>query len=251
MHISAKMLGVIGLIVVSGGVYALLRSIWKSPFLLLAVLLLSISGNLLWFSFSGMETMLFLALGILALIAYRDEKWNYFSILLGLMVLTRPEGAILAAAAALVDLWAHRHIRRKMLVTILICIAISAPWFLYLYWRTGHFLPTSAIGKRFTFTLALDYVFQPKPLLITFVAISIFSLPVAWFAYLLIFALGESRYLPHISRRAIVSKYPATFHLIGQYLPGYWSFSSSNDASRWLLPIAGGCDGSEILLPGH
>ena len=87
--ISAKVLGVLGLITVTGAIFVLFRPIWKSPFLLLAVTLLSISGNLIWFSLSGMETMLFLSTGILVLIAYREEKWTYFGILIGLMILAQ------------------------------------------------------------------------------------------------------------------------------------------------------------------
>ena len=102
--VSAKALGMIGLAIVSGGVYSLFRPVWKSPFLLLAVILLSISGNLVWFSLSGMETMLFLALGIFSLISYRDEKWNLFVLLLGLLILVRPEGRLRTASLLLIRL---------------------------------------------------------------------------------------------------------------------------------------------------
>src|SRR3972149_4673274 len=122
MLVSAKMMGVLGLIAVSGGIYVLFRPVWKSPSLLLAVFLLSISGNLLWFSLSGMETMLFLATGILALIAYREERLKTCGILLGLMTLIRPEGIILVGGIVLVDLWAHRicvaHKRHRKTVHI-------------------------------------------------------------------------------------------------------------------------------------
>ncbi|MEO5887578.1 MAG: hypothetical protein ABIQ77_07940, partial [Anaerolineales bacterium] len=50
LWLSAKVLGVMGLITVIGGVYVLFRPVWRSPFLFLAVILLSISGNLIWFS---------------------------------------------------------------------------------------------------------------------------------------------------------------------------------------------------------
>lgn len=222
--VSAKALGIIGLIIVSGGIYVLFRPVWKSPFLLLAVLLLSISGNLIWFSLSGMETMLFLALGILALLAYREEKWNVFGSLLGLLVLVRPEGVILAAAAILVDWWAHRYFRRELLVALLICIVISAPWFIYLYLRTEHFLPTSAIGKRFTFTLGLDYVAAQNPYLSSFVQLRFLVYPIAWLAYLLVFALGgKSLPTPYILEES-------TFGIFS-YSPSYWAIPA------WLLVI--------------
>src|SRR5215207_8743450 len=92
LWLSAKVLGVMGLITVTGGVYVLFRPTWRSPFLFLAVILLSISGNLVWFALSGMETMLFLSTGILTLIVYRQEKWIWLGIMIGLMTLVRPEG---------------------------------------------------------------------------------------------------------------------------------------------------------------
>lgn len=222
--VSAKVLGMIGLAIVSGGVYSLFRTVWKSPFLLLGVILLSISGNLIWFSLSGMETMLFLALGVLSLIAYRAEKWNLFGLLLGLLILVRPEGIILAAAAALIDVWAHRLIRRELIVALAICFVISVPWFVYLYWRTEHLMPTSALGKRFTFNLGLDYIAAQNPYLSSFVQLRAFVYPIAWLAYLLVFALGgKSLPAPYILENREFG--------VSSYSPSYWSILG------WLLVI--------------
>jgi hypothetical protein len=224
LPLSAKALGIISLTIVSGGIYVLFRPVWKSPFLFLSVILLAISGNLLWFSLSGMETMLFLALGILALLAYRAEKWNILGILLGLMILVRPEGIILAAAATLIDWWAHRYLRRKLIVAMLICAVISAPWFIYLYWRTEHFMPTSAIGKRFTFTLGLDYIAAQNPYLSSLVQLRSLVYPVAWLAYLLVFALGgKSLPAPYLLEDSNFG--------IFTYSPSYWSIAA------WFLVI--------------
>jgi hypothetical protein len=210
--------------IVSGGIYVLFRPVWKSPFLLLSVILLAISGNLLWFSLSGMETMLFLAFGILALLAYRAEKWNVFGILLGLIVLVRPEGIILAAAVVLIDWWAHRYLRRELIVALLISAVISAPWFIYLYLRTEHFLPTSAIGKRFTFTLGLDYIAAQNPYLSSLVQLRSLVYPVAWLAYLLVFALGgKSLPAPYLLEDGNFG--------IFTYSPSYWSIAA------WFLVI--------------
>ena len=234
--VSAKVLGIIGLITVTGGVYVLFRPIWKSPFLFLAVILLSISGNLIWFSLSGMETMLFLSTGILALIAYREEKWIYFGILIGLVILARPEGVILVAATVFVDWWAHRYFRRELLMALLIGVAIAAPWFMYLYLRTGHLLPTSAIGKRFTFNIGLDYIANQNPYLSSFVQLRALVYPMAWLAYLLVFALGgKSLPGPFIVEENAFG--------IFSYSPSYWAilawilviFPLLVAASRWLL----------------
>ncbi|HVF26283.1 MAG TPA: hypothetical protein VNA23_10365 [Anaerolineales bacterium] len=235
LWLSAKVLGVMGLITVTGGIYVLFRPIWRSPFLFLAVILLSISGNLIWFSLSGMETMLFLSIGSLALLAYRQEKWIWFGILIGLMILTRPEGAILVAAVLFVDWWTHRYFRRELLVALLIGGAIAAPWFIYLYLRTGHLLPTSAIGKRFTFNIGLDYIANQNPYLSSFVQLRALVYPMAWLAYLLVFALGGKSLGPTILEENSFG--------IFSYSPSYWAilawllviFPLLVAASRWLL----------------
>ena len=235
LWLSAKVLGVIGLITVTGGVYVLFHPVWKSPFLFLAVILLSISGNLIWFSLSGMETMLFLSIGILALLAYHQEKWIWFGILIGLMILTRPEGVIFVAAVLFVDWWAHRYFRRELLVALLIGGAIAAPWFIYLYFRTGHLLPTSAIGKRFTFNIGLDYIASQNPYLSSFIQLRALVYPVAWLAYLLVFALGGKSLGPTILEENSFG--------IFSYSPSYWAilawlliiFPLLVAASRWLF----------------
>src|SRR5207253_1809281 len=102
----------------------------------------------------------------------------------------RPEGVILVAAILFVEWLTHRYFRRELLVALLIGIAIAAPWFIYLYFRTGHLLPTSAIGKRFTFDIGLDYIASQNPYLSSFVQLRALVYPMAWLAYLLVFALG-------------------------------------------------------------
>ena len=224
LPVSAKVLGLAGLAIVSGGTYSLFRPVWTSPFLVLAVILLTISGNLIWFSLSGMETMLFLALGILSLIAYQAEKLNLFGILLGLLILVRPEGTILAAAAAFIDVWAHRSVRRELVIALVISFVISAPWFIYLYWRTEHLMPTSAIGKRFTFNLGLDYIDAQNPYLSSFVQLRAVVYPFAWLAYLLVFALGgKSLPAPYILENGEFG--------VSSYSPSYWSILG------WLLVV--------------
>jgi len=217
--ISAKVIGVIGLMVVSGGVYALLRPIWKSPFLLLTVFLTAISGNLLWISLSGMETSLFFALGILALLAYQHKKWMPLGALLGLMILARPEGLILFVVMLSVDLWINRGLRRELVFVVLLCAVISAPWFTYLYLRTGYLLPSSAIGKQLTFFIGMDYVAGQNPYLATLLQLRHFVYPFTWLAYLLLFALGgKSLPPPYITSEntfGVLSYAPSLWAIVG------------------------------------
>lgn len=225
LPVSAKIMGAIGLVVVSGTIYVLFRPVWNSPFLLLSVFLITISGNLVWFSLSGMETVLFVALGLLSLVAYRRERWKTLGVLFGLMILTRPEGLVLAGATVLVDLRRNRRLRREWSTPLLISIVMAAPWFIYLYMRTGYVLPSSAIGKRFTFTVGLDFIASQYPYLAGLVQLRPLVYPFAWLAYLLVFALGGKSLPP-----PFVSRGDYSFGIYS-YAPSYWAIAG------WLLVI--------------
>jgi hypothetical protein len=150
MHWVAKLVGVTCLAAVGIGLYHLLHPL-LSPWAALAVaLLVTLSGHMLWFALSGMETMLFLALGILALLCYREQRWGWRGVTLGLLVLTRMEGIILALVIGGFDIWRHRTIRGGLLVAGAMSGLICCPWILYLWLRTGYFLPTSGIGRHFS-----------------------------------------------------------------------------------------------------
>lgn len=186
----AKVLGMVSLATVGVGLYVLLRPLWRPLPALTGALLVALSGNLLWFAFSGMETVLFLALGVLALLIYRENRWGWLGVALGLLTLTRPEGLALAVAIGCVELWRHRGIKRDIVVTGVICALICGPWFGYLLWRTGYILPTGAIGKRLSFTVGASLVAEKNELLAVLGRFPALAYVGLWTSYLLEFALG-------------------------------------------------------------
>ena len=190
MHALAKVLGMSALSTVGVGLYLLLRPIWRRLPALVGALLVALSGNLVWFALSGMETVLFVALGVLALLYYRDEHWGRLGLVLGLLTLTRPEGLVLMAAVGCVELWRHRGIQRGILVTGLICAMVCGPWFGYLLWRTGRLLPTSAVGKMFSFDVALNFVSSRSESLAVLSRFSPLVYTAMWVPCFLEFTLG-------------------------------------------------------------
>lgn len=195
MHLSAKMLGAACLAAVGASLYALLRGFWRPAPALAAALLVMLSGNMLWFSLSGMETMLFVALGMIALLLYRDRRWICLGLALGLLALARPEGVLLGAAIALLEGLRSLPVRRGgalrgLLLCGLVCLLVCGPWFGYLLWRTGHVLPTSALGKQLTSLVAARYVLAQNnapALLGRLTGLIYIGL---WVVYLLEFTLG-------------------------------------------------------------
>ena len=190
VHITAKALGILSLIFVAVGVYLLLRRVWTPLRAAAAALLLSLSGNMLWFSLNGMETTLFLALGMLTLLSYRAGRWGWFGFLVGLLTLTRPEGLFLVGALGLVEVAAHGWPRRGFVIAVTIGLLICAPWFGYLKWRTGGFLPTSASAKQLGSAIAIGYLLEQFNLPDFFSHFYGLMYPAMWIAYLLEFGLG-------------------------------------------------------------
>lgn len=190
MYLVSKLLGIASLAVIGVGVFTLLDPIWPRWRSLTTALLISLSGNMLWFSLNGMETSLFLALGVTALLLYRARRWGWLGVVLGLLILTRPEGIFLAVSLGLIDLLSRRRLTRDLILAAALAILISAPWFVYLQLRTGDFLPTSAGAKQFTFFIAIDYMVEQYHLPEFLGNMPFLFYPFLWIAYLLEFGLG-------------------------------------------------------------
>ncbi|MCK5317779.1 MAG: hypothetical protein KAJ55_07680 [Anaerolineales bacterium] len=190
MHGLAKFLGLLSLATVGVGLYELVKPISRRLPALAGALLVVLSGNMIWFALSGMETMLFLGLGVLALLIYQKELWGWLGIVLGLLILTRPEGLALVVAIACIELWRNKGIQRGFVIASLIGLIICGPWFGYLLWRTGYILTTSAIGKQLTFSIGTRVVADISRSLAMLGRFPALVYVVLWPIYLLEFALG-------------------------------------------------------------
>jgi hypothetical protein len=190
MHWLAKLVGATSLAVVGIGLYHLLRPL-LSPWRALSVTLLVIlSGHMLWFALSGMETMLFLALGTLVLVSYREERWIWVGILLGLLVITRIEGILLALVIAGFEIWRYRTIRRSLLLAGVVAGLICCPWILYLWLRTGYVLPTSGIGRHFYNLTSIQIASEQIESLSWLIRFPALAYPLTWIGYSIEFILG-------------------------------------------------------------
>lgn len=190
MHWVAKLVGVACLASVGIGLYHLLRPLLSPWVALGGVLLVILSGHMLWFSLSGMETMLFLALGILALLCYREERWGLLGIALGLLIVTRLEGIILAVVIGGFDVWRYRKIRSGLLVAGAVSGLIVCPWILYLWLRTGHLLPTSGIGRHYSNIIGIQVATALIESLSWLSRFPALTYPLSWIGYSIEFVLG-------------------------------------------------------------
>ena len=190
MHWVAKLVGMAALAAVGIGLYQLLKPILSPWFALALSLLVILSGHMLWFALSGMETMLFLALGILALLCYREGRCVLMGILLGLLVITRIEGVILALMIGLFDIWRNGGVRRGLVLAGSICVLICSPWIMYLWFRTGNFLPTSGIGRHHSNIYAIQIATENLESLNFLSRFPALAYPLVWIGYSLEFILG-------------------------------------------------------------
>ena len=190
MHSVAKLVGLASLAVVGIGLYHLLRPLLLPWVALACALLVILSGHMIWFALSGMETMLFLALGILALLCYREERWAWLGVALGLLVITRIEGIILVLAIGGFDLWRGKAIRRGLLVAGAVSILIGGTWILYLWLRTGYFLPTSGIGRHLSNLVSIQIATGRIDSLTWLSLLPALAYPLMWIGYSVEFILG-------------------------------------------------------------
>jgi hypothetical protein len=138
----------------------------------IATLLLAPSFRV-W-SASGMETSLFLLLIVLSLVLLRARHVLAGGLSVGLAMLARPEGYLLALsclAAALV----RRESRRDIIRGIGAALALVAPWLIFSHFYYGSMLPQSLLAKRIVYGEVLFHT-PPTETLRLFLAYGVPSL---------------------------------------------------------------------------
>ena len=230
VHLVAKGLGILSLAVVGVCIYSLLRPTWGARLSVVCATLVALSGNMVWYALSGMETTLFLALGLLAILAYRQRTWWLIGALLGLATLTRIEGAVLLAAIVIVELLCRRRVEPGLIVAAGVWSVLCAPWFGFLLLRTGHLLPTSGIGKHFTSQIAMQSIMDRSPALAVLASIPGLVYVASSILFLFEFNLGgHALPSPTVTFTASVGSPPYTVSVwamalwLGAILPLLWA----------------------------
>ena len=156
---AVKVLGLLSLCLTAGTLAWLLRQ-WipklvpGAPRWLVvwACMTCGLSGNLVWFGVSGMETLCFLGLALLAFALYARRCWIAAALAAGLAILTRLEGGAIVLSLVAVQFATNRGKRLADLKTLVLpaCIitVMVLPWLVFLHANTGHWLPTSFGGKK-------------------------------------------------------------------------------------------------------
>lgn len=205
----------------------------------LAALLLSASP-LLWLSL-GLETTTFLALAMGAILAYRCRCLHLSAALLALAVLTRGDGAILAAilCADWILRWLSRRRPagaesglsiRQAVGAALVFLAVAAPLLVWLAWQFGSPLPATLSAKQAQSRLGITGFYPHTTYLEGLWILLRGRLDQTW-VYLLFFPAVLAG-LPGLRRATWVRPIVAwgAAHLLGYTLlgvtPYYWYYAS-------------------------
>jgi len=123
----------------------------------LTAFLLPFCGNLLWITFSGMESILFLFFGIATIFFFGKRHYITAGILSACIVITRPEGIALTIAFATIELYrffrkSEMNYRDSLLLFIPPIISFLV-YFAFNIYINGHgeILGTSFMGRRWLY----------------------------------------------------------------------------------------------------
>jgi hypothetical protein len=119
-----------------------------------AVALVFVSNPLL-ISAIGMETLFLIAVLLLALKSYVDEKFYMTGVLLGFLTLTRYETMLFVGLLGLHYLLKHR----KLPIWLASTVAIFGVWTVFAWYTFGNVIPQSALAKVTVLTSGDGYPF--------------------------------------------------------------------------------------------
>ena len=116
----------------------------------LAGVLLVLNGNMYWLALSGMETLLFLSLGLSGVIGYQRWGFGYRTgIVCGLLYLTHPSGVALPVTLVFLEIANKRQL--TWLRGAISMAVIISPYLLFSAYVNGDVLPTTGKGKALTY----------------------------------------------------------------------------------------------------
>ena len=117
---------------------------------LLASLLIILNGNLIWLSLSGMETMLFLVVGLLGILANRKWGFSYKTgTICALLTLTHPSGISLPLTLILINLLLGK--RLETIKGFSTYVLVLTPYLLFTFLVNGNIFPTTGKAKTLTY----------------------------------------------------------------------------------------------------
>lgn len=148
------------------------------------------SGSMIWTALSGMETILFITLGLISLRLYAKDQWLSLGVVLGLMALTRIEGIILAGVFVLVEFINDRKITYKYIKIFVPIIVLLSSWLIYLQFKEGVPIMMSFVGRKIVFHETENYLSHENSFISSVMKINPLVHFFGWFYYLMFIITG-------------------------------------------------------------
>ena len=154
--------GIILYFILGQQLYSVFRSYWRNELNnAISVLIVAITGNIVWYSLSGMETILFLVLGLWWIGAFIKEKWWLAGILAGALMLTRIEGLLFLLMGLFLTVKRFHgggKFVKPALLQLICSIPLMLPSFILNQLVTGRFYPTTMAGKKWLYDLNEGFI---------------------------------------------------------------------------------------------
>lgn len=179
----ANLLGVISLVLLAQGGMRLWGQLWPEQCHLawLAGLAMTVTWPLAWAALSGMETLLFPALGIWILVFFTEytsdpyagspkpaatvtpltHRWPLatLGILMGLLILTRPDGVVLLLLIAVGLSFVYKSMPQRalsILKLLAVTLLLLTPYLLFNLKSSGHIWPNTFYAKQTEYAASLQ-----------------------------------------------------------------------------------------------
>jgi|GEM_PF-1526467 len=160
-------LGIALYLVIGQQVYSVFKTYWKSEINnLLSVAIVIMTGNLAWYALSGMETLLFISLGLWWIDSFRKQRWALAGLLAGALMLTRIEGMLFFLLGVFFTIKQFPQIKTavKPLLLQLVCgLPVTLPSFILNKMVTGNFYPTTMAGKKWLYGISPGFISLSLP----------------------------------------------------------------------------------------
>ena len=177
---------------------------------LLAALLVASSGSFAAWGPSGMETAIFILLGVLIVLGVVSERWLWTGLLTGLATMTRPDGVLFILLVALYAALVQDSMRQRLKTCLLVVgpfFALILPWTAWRIHYYGYLVPNALQAKR-----GMEPLYQIKLGVIYLATFAMANAPVLWLAGILFSSVPGKR----TSRRVV--SYPKAVLSLGVFL---------------------------------
>ena len=186
-------LGIVFYFILAQLVITIFRSYWTeglNPYI--AALIVILSGNLLWYALSGMETMLMLALALLWVIFFSQKRYILSGIITGLLILTRIEGLMFLVLGLLFVVRNHgfKGSLKPALQLVLFTIPFMLPTIILNLAVAGEIYPTTMAGKKWLYDMGGSFINTSPKRALRFI--------ISW-----IFTLVQNSWMPEFMDRPI------------------------------------------------